>query len=297
MRRPFGTALTYFQLVQQRAAGLTHNVIENARPSPTPTSDLPDLTTEHVEELSRTANATSYFASEESCLPVNDEAPSLYLQSRCFLCHPAKPSRASEDSFHGIYCLDACFQQVRLRGAGGSDPELDSPRTYFLSAEDVAKARWHVEKRRKAKPDDSRDVENLDVEDRVEPGLEIPTSVLDDCEKSFKAADENRQKGATSSFADTGLMALICMHDRVLHLVNVTSAGEKQYYAVALLTALFKGLPSWWKAGILYDIACQLHRSTLKVRTTSSSYFLPSIKGLMILWTTRTVVSPHERFL
>ncbi|KAF9512971.1 hypothetical protein BS47DRAFT_1372663 [Hydnum rufescens UP504] len=59
-------------------------------------------------------------------------------------------------------------------------------------------------------------------------------------------------------------MALICMHDRVLYLANVTSPGEKQYYAVTLLMALFQGLPSWWKAGILYDIGCQLHRSTLK---------------------------------
>ena len=59
-------------------------------------------------------------------------------------------------------------------------------------------------------------------------------------------------------------MALICMHDRVLYLANITSAGEKQYYAVALLMALFGGLPSWWKAGILYNIGCQLHRSVLK---------------------------------
>ena len=104
----------------------------------------------------------------------------------------------------------------------------------------------------------------MDTEDAVEPGLKIPTSVLNDCERSFKAADENRQKGSTASFADTGLMALICMHDRVLYFVNITSAGEKQYYAMALLMALFRGLPSWWKAGVLYDIACQLHRSTLK---------------------------------
>ncbi|KAF9506005.1 hypothetical protein BS47DRAFT_1305820 [Hydnum rufescens UP504] len=54
------------------------------------------------------------------------------------------------------------------------------------------------------------------------------------------------------------------MHDRVLYLANITSPGEKQYYAVTLLMALFQGLPSWWKAGILYDIGCQLHRSTLK---------------------------------
>lgn len=266
LRRPFGTALTYFQLVQQRAAGLTHNVIENARPSPTAPSSLPVLTTEHVEQLACNPDATSYFTSKESHIPIGDQAPSPYLQSRCLLCHPAKTVQPSKERFNGIYCLDACFQQVRLRGAGGSDPELDTPRTCFISPDEVTKAKRHVEKRRMAKPDHTIDVESLDAEDLVEPGLKIPTSVLNDCEKSFKAADENRQKGATSSFADTGLMALICMHDRVLYLVNVTTAGEKQYYAVALLIALFRGLPSWWKAGILYDIACQLHRSVLKVK-------------------------------
>lgn len=139
-------------------------------------------------------------------------------------------------------------------------------RTCFLSADDVANAKIHVERCRKGKKTKPSDIESLDAQDAIEPGLKIPISVLNDCEKSFKAADENRQKGSTASFADTGLMALICMHDRVLYLVNITSAGEKQYYAVALLTALFQGLPSWWKAGVLYDIACQLHRSVLKVR-------------------------------
>ncbi|KAF9518714.1 hypothetical protein BS47DRAFT_1277968, partial [Hydnum rufescens UP504] len=51
-------------------------------------------------------------------------------------------------------------------------------------------------------------------------------------------------------------MAAICHHDRVLQLVNMTTAGEKQYYAIALLSSLFDELPSWWRLGVLYDIAC-----------------------------------------
>jgi hypothetical protein len=103
------------------------------------------------------------------------------------------------------------------------------------------------------------------VEDCLEPGMRVPNSVLDSCENSFLAANENREKASTSVFADTGLMGLLCRHDRVLYMANVTSAGEKQYYAVALLDALFHELPTWWRAGILYDVGCNLHRSTVKV--------------------------------
>ena len=40
--------------------------------------------------------------------------------------------------------------------------------------------------------------------------------VLDNCEASFKAADERRQKASTRFFGDTGLMALVCRHDQLL---------------------------------------------------------------------------------
>ena len=56
-------------------------------------------------------------------------------------------------------------------------------------------------------------------------------------------------------------MALLCRHDRVLWLVNMVSAGERQHYAVALLLQLFKQLPESATVGVLYDIGCQLHRS------------------------------------
>ena len=46
-----------------------------------------------------------------------------------------------------------------------------------------------------------------------------------------------------------------------LWLVNMTSAGEKQHYALVLLERLFNHLPSTARVGVLYDIGCQLHRS------------------------------------
>jgi hypothetical protein len=101
-------------------------------------------------------------------------------------------------------------------------------------------------------------------DDFFEQGMTVPTSVLDNCHESFAAADEKRKKASTTFFTDTGLMALLCHHNRVLWLVNMTSAGEKQHYALALLWRLFQNIPTSITVGVLYDIGCQLHRSCLK---------------------------------
>ena len=97
-----------------------------------------------------------------------------------------------------------------------------------------------------------------------EPNMRVPASVLDECNDSFVAADVRRIKASTVFFADTGLMGLLCRHDRVLWLANMTSAGEKQHYALALLQKLFEHIPPSMRIGVLYDIGCQLHRSCEK---------------------------------
>ena len=94
--------------------------------------------------------------------------------------------------------------------------------------------------------------------------MRVPTAVLNACNDSFVAADSNRVKASTLFFADTGLMALLCRHDCVLWLVNMTSAGEKQHYVLCLLARLFKHIPRTMRIGLLYDIGCQLHRSCEK---------------------------------
>jgi hypothetical protein len=99
-----------------------------------------------------------------------------------------------------------------------------------------------------------------------EPGVLVANEILDLCGESYKAADEKRAKSSRKLFDDTGIMALVCRHDRVLYWVNMTEAGERQYYMLTLLDKLFKELPQNLTVGFLYDIACQLHRSISKVR-------------------------------
>ncbi|KAF9503100.1 hypothetical protein BS47DRAFT_1374496 [Hydnum rufescens UP504] len=59
-------------------------------------------------------------------------------------------------------------------------------------------------------------------------------------------------------------MALLCRHDHPLVLANLKTAGEKQFYALALISALMESIPNHWRVGVLYDIGCQMHRTLQK---------------------------------
>ena len=162
-----------------------------------------------------------------------------------------------------LVMLDACFSQKRRRTAGGQyDAQREHPQSCFLSEEAVKAAEEFVEMLRPSKAERASDQGvPLDEDDRTEEGMQVPNSILDSCHDSFKAADEKRVKASTQYFADTGLMALVCRHDRVLFLANMKSAGEKQYYAFALVFELLKNLPPDVTIGLLYDVACTFERS------------------------------------
>ncbi|EJD46690.1 hypothetical protein AURDEDRAFT_62941 [Auricularia subglabra TFB-10046 SS5] len=92
----------------------------------------------------------------------------------------------------------------------------------------------------------------------------LPEDVLDECEASFTAAQESVTKASKNYYSETGLMALLCRHDKVIYVVNLTTPGERQHNALALLDRLMDELPDTWRVGVLYDIACQLSRSVDK---------------------------------
>ncbi|GBE80067.1 hypothetical protein SCP_0212700 [Sparassis crispa] len=167
-----------------------------------------------------------------------------------------------------IVYIDACFTQKRRRGKGdGHDHPREAEESVFIPEEEVKKMESYVEQIRPSRDTGRRRAQppiSADDNDGYEEGLKVPRSVLDGCHESFLAADEKREKASTQFFSDTGLMALLCRHDRVLWLVNMTSAGEKQHYTLALIQRLFVHLPRSTTIGILYDIACQLHWSCVK---------------------------------
>jgi hypothetical protein len=196
--------------------------------------------------------------------------PSIYLQRRCPICFSGKPNLQTSScvlnsmvytsvpthmstSAQAIVCVDANFAQ-RRRHSRYPDPVDPHPDTHFLSKCDVESMKHAVEHTR---PSDSRA--------NAKSSATLPDDTLDDCEKVFTAAQGHKAKSSNTIFADTALMALLCRHDRPLFLVNMTSAGERQYYALVLIKALFRHLPDDWVIGLLYDVACQLECSMRKV--------------------------------
>ena len=89
----------------------------------------------------------------------------------------------------------------------------------------------------------------------------MPEDALDECEKSYEAADEKKEKTQSVKFDDTGLMALVCHHDIILFLANVDTPGEQQKYGIALISHLFTHLPKHATVTVFYDIGCVLDRS------------------------------------
>ncbi|KAF9234576.1 hypothetical protein BU15DRAFT_89933 [Melanogaster broomeanus] len=191
------------------------------------------------------------------------QQPSDYLCARCPLCFGARDwqkSRTEEQMVDCIVCIDACFTQKRSknpRGAEGHDPSNPS-QMFFLPPDLIAKMKAHVEQCCSQGQECGRRAPRTADNDIVEEGMQVPVSVLDGCGESFKAADEKREKVSTQFFTDTGLMALLCRHDRILWLVNMTTAGEKQHYALVLIQQLCLHIPDTMRVRLLYDIGCQL---------------------------------------
>ncbi|KAG0703204.1 hypothetical protein DFH29DRAFT_981988 [Suillus ampliporus] len=171
------------------------------------------------------------------------DQPSEYLRSRCPLCFGGNDwrneVRGSPSMPNIIVCIDVCFTQkcsTNPCSATGSDPPNPTS-SFFLPTADVNAMEDFVQR--------------CHGEGRQ-------------ARASRAEAEPDKEKASTHFFTDTGLMALLCRHDRVLWVVNLTSAGEKQHYALALLDRLFKHLPAQMTIRLLYDIGCQLERSCCK---------------------------------
>ncbi|KAL0569797.1 hypothetical protein V5O48_012165 [Marasmius crinis-equi] len=197
--------------------------------------------------------------------PTPLDRPSEYLRRRCPLCFGGwDPDGISELDFHAIVCIDACFTQKHNK-TRARDPPKEHPNSAFLNEEELRSAEEYVETLRPSAPKSKQATDEKDSMEEEDDGykgsMKVPRSALKGCHESFTAADERRQKASTQFFDCTGLMGLLCRHDRVLWLANMTSAGEKQFYVIALLKKLFQHLPESFTIGLLYDIGCQLDSS------------------------------------
>ena len=145
--------------------------------------------------------------------------------------------------------IDATFSQ-RHNAAAGDSPWLYEPK-YFISKDAVDSVGARISAARSNPPRTYKS--------------SVPDTALDECEKSYEAANEKKDKSIGCKFDDTGLTALVCRHDVVLFLANVDTAGEQQKYSVALIEHLYSQLPEQATVAVFYDIGCVLDRSLHKV--------------------------------
>ncbi|KAI6010248.1 hypothetical protein BKA83DRAFT_4467559 [Pisolithus microcarpus] len=213
--------------------------------------------------------------------------PSNYLCAQCPLCFGGNLQRAKTDQ-DDLDCINpaAC------------DPP-NPTNTVFIPDSEVKAMEDFIEKQRSCSSN-HHSLAQTQQEDRFEDGMRVPISVLDGCGDSFHAADEKCQKASTCFFADTGLMALLCPHDHVLWLVNMTSAGEKQHYALVLVKNLFEHLASNMTVGLLYDIGCQLEHSCHKWKLLDDGILSRLKFGISVFhayghqWPCQIVYHPHK---
>ncbi|KAJ6581299.1 hypothetical protein B0H19DRAFT_1251527 [Mycena capillaripes] len=194
-----------------------------------------------------------------------------YLRARCPACFSGKWENPTI-ILAAILSGDACFTHRQNKGNGRKDPVHQHPATVFVPDDVTRTMETYVDSVRPAeKP--ARQTRKLAVAEPVEdeeedhfedPKMPVPKSILDDCQASFAAADEKRIKSSTQFFDNTGLMGINCRHDHLLFLVNMKTAGEKQFNMYALIEMVLRHLPLKFVVGFLYDIACNLERSARK---------------------------------
>lgn len=104
--------------------------------------------------------------------------------------------------------MDGNFHHRHRRSAGDCPPFYDP--VHFLPKEEVDALGNHIQKQRK-KP--------ARVYRRT-----VPDEAIDCCETFYEAVDGSKQKAAMDRFDDTGVIALICRHDKP---ANIDTPGEQ----------------------------------------------------------------------
>jgi hypothetical protein len=156
-----------------------------------------------------------------------------------------------------IVCLDANFQQKHFSHVKEEPSFLEKGDEHgWVGDNEVEESRLEVEQAR-ATPTASA---------RSRLSSTIPSKVLDECEESYKAAQEKMRAVNDDAFDSKGVMALVCVHDVPLLLADVKTRGEPRYLAISLLKKLSNHLPEHATIGVMYDIGDQLDRTIEKVQ-------------------------------
>ncbi|CAD6982383.1 unnamed protein product [Tilletia controversa] len=136
-----------------------------------------------------------------------------------------------------IIALDGNFTQKRRKRKDPVSMQPFPPRR-FLSAKQVSEAERALRAAKGTNPD------------------------KDNCIAQIRAVNSGTATSASSPFEVTGIMGACCRHDVPLVLCDITTPGERHYYATALIQAIVRAIPHMTHLGIAYDIGCRFDPST-----------------------------------
>ncbi|KIJ40515.1 hypothetical protein M422DRAFT_79357, partial [Sphaerobolus stellatus SS14] len=277
LKRRFGNAFQWFTMMKEEVRASVNDFIAITRSSDGKSTD-PDQGTErnvmeiNGEDASRKSPKNEIDSGMETkANTVNPKPdalkePSEHLQQCCPACFGGKElPQLHLSPAHVLVAVDANFAQTCLH-AKHIDPVINHPLSYFLSTEEVEAMEKYVEEARSGKGSKKKGASKQTKPVIGDTSLSrlVPDDILEECMQSFIAAQEEIAKTSSKLYGSTGVMALLCRHDRVLWIVNLATPGEKQFYVYALLKRLLVNLPVSWHIGVLYDIACQIDRSMNK---------------------------------
>ncbi|KAH7905205.1 hypothetical protein BJ138DRAFT_975864, partial [Hygrophoropsis aurantiaca] len=242
-RRSLGQAVQWFDVLQ---VTIDRQLEEHLQTCRNRVSEAMNTKAERLSTPEPKLEAMNIEPEHSSTSELKSGRAASLLQQRCPACFGGSFWGRSWADGGDVHCASDGNFHHRHRRSAGDCPSFYDP-VYILPKHQVDAVGARIEKLRKVPPRKFKRV--------------VPDEALDQCERTYEAADGKKQKAAMESFDDTGFMALICRHDIPLFFANIDTPGEQQKYSIALFEHLFSLLPFHATVTGLYDVGCVLSRS------------------------------------
>ncbi|KZO94172.1 hypothetical protein CALVIDRAFT_465531, partial [Calocera viscosa TUFC12733] len=267
-RRPWTSAVQWYEIAKSSMQAAIEKTIYQERCRLLPA--LPDSTDPSGLEVLRQGRA------------------SMRLRQLCPACFASSEWGRDVRTFPDVIIqLDGNFHH-RRNTSGGQSPVFYEPEL-FLDDAFVASIGKRMEDQRAAHRGG-----------QPSPQFALPEEVVAACKESFKVAHEKDSHGMPGFHDEKGLVVGSCVHDIPLVVCNITTPGERQMYAIAIIQQIMAELPAPATLGLLYDVGCVLDHScdlygylgALRPRVTMAVSILHSYGHQ---WACQLAYSPRRR--
>ncbi|KAJ7079878.1 hypothetical protein C8R43DRAFT_910045 [Mycena crocata] len=97
--------------------------------------------------------------------------------------------------------------------------------------------------------------------DRIHYDPDVPDEAIDQCARSYSAANEKPGRRPSEKFDETGIFHLTCRHGIPLFVTSMTTEGEHHKYFATLVKEVMGLLPDKATICLYSDVACIIERS------------------------------------